>query len=208
MRHIRERQSGSISSSRSGNRKRRKSKANTSSSSSKKRSLIKRVAKGTRKKSSLSRVRGSKQRTQKVTKARIPTKRSPKARASRKSVFHKSKVSSRPLRTPSKKQMTTRGTNKKVIRILGHGQFSVDSETLRKLNSIDSSIVRGFEKEDLTDEEFRMKIEELEEIITKKGKLLDPKMIVSSDIILPGTDLTIEEASKIFHGEGIIPGLD
>jgi hypothetical protein len=33
-------------------------------------------------------------------------------------------------------------------------------------------------------------------------------MIVSSDIILPGTDLTIEEASKIFHGEGIIPGLD
>jgi hypothetical protein len=100
------------------------------------------------------------------------------------------------------------GINKKVIRILGHGQFSVDSETLRKLNSIDNSIVQGFEKEDLTDEEFRMKIEQLEEIITKKGKLLDPKVIVSSDFILPGTDLTIEEASKIFHGEGIIPGLD
>ena len=208
MRRIKERQSGSISSSRSDNRKRRKSKPNTSSSSSKKRSLIKRVGKGTRRKSSLSQVRGSKQRTQKITKARITTKHTPKARASRKSVFHKSKISSRPLRTSTKKQMTTRGTNKKVIRILGHGQFAVDSETLRKLNAIDSSIVQGFEKEDLTDEEFRMKIEELEEIITKKGKLLDPKMIVSSDIILPGTDLTIEEASKIFHGEGIIPGLD
>ena len=208
MRRIRERQSGIISSSRSGNKKRRKAKPNTSSSSSKKRSLIKRVGKVTRKKSSFSQVRGSKQGIQKITKSRITTKRSPKARASRKGIFHKSKVSSRPLRTSSKKQMTTRGTNKKVIRILGHGQFSVDSETLRKLNSIDSSIVRGFEKEDLTDEGFRMKIEELEEIITKKGKLLDPKMIVSSDIILPGTDLTIEEASKIFHGEGIIPGLD
>jgi len=208
MRHIREGQSGSISSSRTGNRKRRKSKSNTSSSSSKKRSLIRRVGKGTRKKSSLSQSRGSKQRTQKITKARITTKRSPKVRASRKTVFHKSKVSSGPVRTPSKKQMTTRGTNKKVIRILGHGQFSVDSETLRKLNAIDNSIVKGLEKEDLTDEEFQMKIEELEEIITKKGKLLDPKMIVSSDIILPSTDLTIEEASKIFHGEGIIPGLD
>ncbi len=53
-----------------------------------------------------------------------------------------------------------------------------------------------------------MKIEQLGEIVTKKGKRLHPKMIVSSDIILPGSDLTVEEASKIFHGEGIIPGLD
>lgn len=208
MRHIRERQSGSISSSRSGNRKRRKSKANTNSSSSKKRSLIKRVGKVTRKKSSLSQGMGSKQRTQKTSKARSTTARSAKARASRKSVFQQSKSSSRPLRNSSRKRTTARGTNKKVIRILGHGQFSVDSETLRKLNAIDNSIVQGFEKEDLTDDEFRRKIEELEKIITKKGKLLDPKVIVSSDIILPSTDLTIEEASKIFHGEGIIPGLD
>jgi hypothetical protein len=53
-----------------------------------------------------------------------------------------------------------------------------------------------------------MKIEQLGQIVTKKGRLLDPKMIVSSDIILPGVDLTFEEASKIFRGEGIISGLD
>lgn len=97
---------------------------------------------------------------------------------------------------------------KKIIRVLGQGQFSVDSETLRKLNSIDNSIVRKLETENLTNQEFKLKMEQLEEIVTKKGKLLDPKVIVSSDIILPGNDLTIEEANKFFHGEGIIPGLD
>jgi hypothetical protein len=207
MRRNKEKQS-SISSSRSGSRKSRKSRSNTSGSSSKKHSLVKGIGKSTRKKSSLSRATGTKQRTQKTGRARSTTKLSPRMRASRKSVLPKAKSRSRPLRSSSKKRTTTRGINKKVIRILGHGQFSVDSETLRKLNTIDNSIVQGIEKEDLTDEEFRMKIEQLEEIITKRGKLLDPKVIVSSDIILPGTDLTIEEVSKIFHGEGIIPGLD
>jgi len=84
----------------------------------------------------------------------------------------------------------------------------VDLQTLRKLNAIDNSIVRRLERGNLTDEEFKMKIEQLEEIVTKKGKPLDPKTIASSDIILPDSSLTIEEASQIFHGEGIIPILD
>jgi len=206
MTRTRKKESNSSSAS-SRNRTGRKSRSNLiKSSPSKKRSLIKGVGKSTRKKTSISPARVTKKRTLKTSKARS-TKRSPVVRASRKSVVHKTKSSSRALRSSSKKQISTRA-NKKIIRVLGHGQFSVDSETLRKLNAIDNSIVRRFEKENLTDEEFKMKIEQLGEIVTKKGKLLDPKVIVSSDIILPGSDLTIEEASKIFHGEGIIPGLD
>jgi len=198
---------GKSSSTRSGNRRGKKSKANLSKSSSKKRSLIKGVGKSTRKRTSRSPVRVPKLRTQKRTSKARSIKRFPVVRASRKNVVHKTKSRSRAF-SSSKKQTSTRGTNKKIIRVLGHGQFSVDSETLRKLNAIDNSIVRRFEKENLTDEEFKMQIEQLGEIVTKKGKRLHPKMIVSSDIILPGSDLTVEEASKIFHGEGIIPGLD
>jgi hypothetical protein len=149
----------------------------------------------------------TKQKAQK-TRRPIVTKRTPKLRVSRKSDSQKTKSTSRVFRTPSRKQTATMGVKKKIIRVLGQGQFSVDSETLRKLNSIDNSIVRKFETDNLTDQEFKLKMEQLEEIVTKKGKLLDPKVIVSSDIILPGSDLTIEEANKFFHGEGIIPGLD
>jgi hypothetical protein len=192
------------SSSRPDNRKGVISKSNLDEPISKKRSTSKRSDKGTRKKSS---AKVTKVRTRNTSKARSK-KHSIRVRSSEKSGFHKPKGSSRPLRRSFRNQTSKRRAKKKVIRVLGQGQFSVGSETLRRLNAIDNSIVRRFEKNNLTDDEFKMKIERLGEIVTKEGKRLDPKKIISSDIILPSSDLTIEEASKIFHGEGIIPGLD
>lgn len=206
MRHTRKKESDSTS-ARLVKKKGKKLKTSINKSPSKKRSLSKRIDRGTKKKTSRIQTRMTKQKAQK-TRRPIVTKRTPKLRVSRKSDSQKTKSSSRVFRSPSRKQTATRGVKKKIIRVLGQGQFSVDSETLRKLNSIDNSIVRKLETENLTDQEFKLKMEQLEEIVTKKGKLLDPKVIVSSDIILPGSDLTIEEASKFFHGEGIIPGLD
>ena len=206
MRHTRKKESDSTS-ARLVKKKGKKLKSSINKSPSKKRSLSKRIDRGTKKKTSRIQTRMTKQKAQK-TRRPIVTKRTPKLRVSRKSDSQKTKSSSRVFRSPSRKQTATRGVKKRIIRVLGQGQFSVDSETLRKLNSIDNSIVRKFETENLTDQEFKLKMEQLEEIVTKKGKLLDPKVIVSSDIILPGSDLTIEEASKFFHGEGIIPGLD
>lgn len=190
------------SSSRAGNRKGVKSKSNLDESISKKRSPSKRSDKGTRKKSKVTKVR-----TWNTSKARSK-KYSIRVRSSEKSGFRKPKGSSRPLKRSFRNQTSKRRAKKRVIRVLGQGQFSVGSETLRRLNAIDNSIVRRFEKNNLTDDEFKMKIEQLGRIVTKEGKRLDPKKIISSDIILPSSDLTIEEASKIFHGEGIIPGLD
>lgn len=205
MRHTRKKESDSTS-ARLVKKKGKKLKTSINKSPSKKRSLSKRIDRGTKKKTSRIQTRMTKQKAQKARKP-IVTKRTPKLRVSRKSDSQKTKSSSRVFRSPSRKQTATMGVKKRIIRVLGQGQFSVDSETLRKLNSIDNSIVRKLETENLTDQEFKLKMEQLEEIVTKKGKLLDPKVIVSSDIILPG-DLTIEEANKFFHGEGIIPGLD
>ena len=206
MRHTRKKESDSTS-ARLVKKNGKKLKSSINKSPSKKRSLSKRIDRGTKKKISRTQTRMTKQKAQK-TRRPIITKRTPKLRVSRKSDSQKTKSSSRVFRTPSRKQTVTRGVKKKIIRVLGQGQFSVNSETLRKLNSIDNSIVRKLETENLTDQEFKLKMEQMGEIVTKKGKLLDPKVIVSSDIILPGNDLTIEEANKFFHGEGIIPGLD
>ena len=206
MRHTRKKESDSTS-ARLVKKKGKKLKTSINKSPSKKRSLSKRIDRGTKKKTSRIQTRMTKQKAQKARKP-IVTKRTPKLRVFRKSDSQKTKSSSRVFRSPSRKQTATRGVKKRIIRVLGQGQFSVDSETLRRLNSIDNSIVRKLETENLTDQEFKLRMEQLEEIVTKKGKLLDPKVIVSSDIILPGSDLTIEEANKFFHGEGIIPGLD
>lgn len=105
--------------------------------------------------------------------------------------------------------MSQRQDGTKIVRIMGQGQFTVDSATLKRLNEIDNAIVTMIAdgKDHGDSENFRKKLAELEEIVSKNGKPLDPKEIVESDIILPGADVSIEEARQIFSGEGVIPDL-
>lgn len=119
-------------------------------------------------------------------------------------------------RRTASKRATTAAKARKVVRILEHGQFAVDGRTLRRLNDIDNAIVelvsRAGKREEGTpswsdddDAEFKEKLAQLTEIVTGSGKPLDAKEIVQSDIILPDADLSIDEARKIFSGEGLIP---
>ncbi len=93
----------------------------------------------------------------------------------------------------------------KIVRILGQGQFTVDNNTLKRLNALDDSIVQLVSTERSNDDEFRKRLTELTEMVQTKGHPLDPKEIIESDIILPSTDLSIDEALTIFRGEGVIP---
>ncbi len=94
---------------------------------------------------------------------------------------------------------------RKIVRIMGHGQFTVDSKTLRKLNDLDNAIVELVSQERSDDAEFRRKLTELSDMVVRSSKPLDPKAIIQSDIILPSADLSIDEAKRLFKGEGVIP---
>ncbi len=98
-----------------------------------------------------------------------------------------------------------------IIRISGQGQFKVNSEILDKINEIDNSIVTLIENNSLgssdrnvAQTELESKLTEMKNLVTSRGQSLDDKEIVESDIIVPDSDLSLEEASKIFKGEGII----
>ncbi len=93
----------------------------------------------------------------------------------------------------------------KIVRIMGHGQFTVDGRTLKKLNDVDNAIVELVSIERSDDTEFKKKLTELSNLVVEKGKPLDPHEIIKSDIILPSVDLSIDEAKKLFKGEGVIP---
>ena len=88
---------------------------------------------------------------------------------------------------------------------MGEGQFTVDNKTLKKLNEIDNSIVQLVSNERSDDMEFRNRLTELTKIVEKNGKPLGSKEIIQSDIILPSTDLSIDEAKKLFKNDGVIP---
>lgn len=93
----------------------------------------------------------------------------------------------------------------RIVRIMGQGQFTVDNSTLKRLSELDDSIVQLVSKDRSDDTEFRNRLTELTRIVESKGKPLDAKEIIQSDIILPSTDLSVDEAKKLFMGEGVIP---
>ena len=101
----------------------------------------------------------------------------------------------------------TASPSNKIVRIMGHGQFTVDSRTLKKLNDIDNAIVELVSVERSDDTEFKKRLTELSHMVVENAKPLDPHEIIKSDIILPSADLSIDEAKKLFRGEGVIPEL-
>ena len=69
---------------------------------------------------------------------------------------------------------------KKIVRILGYGQFVVDDETLNQINKIDNGIVKLLENEENDNSlrpEFKRQIELLDNMVKEKGVVVDSKEI-------------------------------
>jgi hypothetical protein len=100
-----------------------------------------------------------------------------------------------------------------IVRVSGQGQFKVNGETLDRINDIDNSIVSLLQNTDLdTDadsikvkqKDLNEKIIEIINLIRTNGMPLDDKEIIQSQIMIPNPDISVDEAKKIFSGEGII----
>ena len=91
-----------------------------------------------------------------------------------------------------------------IVRILGEGQFSLSGSAIDQLNDIDNRMVEAVEAEDR--DALRSLLRELETLVREKGEPVPLDELVESDLILPETDLTLEEAESIFTGEGLLPG--
>jgi hypothetical protein len=91
-----------------------------------------------------------------------------------------------------------------IIRILGIGQFKLDDRHIDSLNKIDNQIVEHVSKG--REKEFRADLARIISMIQESGEAIDPAEIISSDIIVPPADMTLEEARQVFCGEGLIKG--
>ncbi|HSD57705.1 MAG TPA: hypothetical protein VLB04_05945 [Methanotrichaceae archaeon] len=89
-----------------------------------------------------------------------------------------------------------------IIRIMGEGQYRVDSCLLDDLNKIDNKIVEHVSKGD--QKKFKKDLVQMISTIKEKGEPLDPVEILPSDIIVPPEDLTFDEARRVFSGHGLI----
>ena len=91
-----------------------------------------------------------------------------------------------------------------IVRILGIGLFKLADRHLDSLNKIANQIVEHVSKG--REKEFRKDLAKIISMIHEKGEAMDPAEIISSDIIVPPEDMTLDEARQVFSGEGLIEG--
>ena len=91
-----------------------------------------------------------------------------------------------------------------IIRIAGEGQFRLKSSHLDRLNQLDNNVVARVAES--KEKEYTKAYARLIEFVKSKGEELGAEELLTSDVVLPSSDLSLAEAKKMFVGEGIVPG--
>ena len=92
-----------------------------------------------------------------------------------------------------------------IARLMGEGQYRVDDELRGQLNELDDRAVAAVE----ADEEPRLDavLDEMWELVRSRGERLSDDDLSPSDVVIPPSDLTLEETKKLFSDEGLVPDL-
>ena len=91
-----------------------------------------------------------------------------------------------------------------IIRIMGDGQYRVNSTLFDTLNTIDNRIVELVQRGE--DELFKKELSRLIGVIQREGERIPDDELVESDVIVPPADMTLIEARDVFRGTGIFAG--
>jgi PspA-Associated protein len=92
-----------------------------------------------------------------------------------------------------------------IVRLMGEAQFRVDDGLAGELNELDNKAVKAVESGD--EETMRRLLEEMASLVRSQGERLGDSELASSDLMIPPTDLSLDEARELFSGEGLIPDL-
>jgi hypothetical protein len=92
-----------------------------------------------------------------------------------------------------------------IVRLMGEGQYRVDDSLLGKLNEIDDRALAAIDSGD--EIELDRALDELHEVVRSEGEQLDDSDLSASDVIVPPSDLTLEESKRFMHDDGFIPDL-
>jgi len=91
-----------------------------------------------------------------------------------------------------------------IVRIATEGQYELSSALLDRLNELDNSLVQTVAGGDQA--AFAKALSEMLALVRNQGKPVATEELVTSDLILPAPDTTLDEARTLFVGDGLIRG--
>jgi hypothetical protein len=92
-----------------------------------------------------------------------------------------------------------------IVRIMGDGQYRLDDSLAPHLAELDAATEDAFAAGD--QEALHASLAALAAAVELNGERLPDDALDESDSIVPPVDLTLEEAHKLMHGEGLVPDL-
>ena len=110
----------------------------------------------------------------------------------------------------SKKMTKTRsvGASKKnkytIVRVMGQGQFRVGNRTAKKISRIDNELIKIIELRKEGEKKYSRRVLDVLGLVKKDGIPLEHNEIIQSDIIVPGADISIEEARNLFTDQHLL----
>ena len=90
-----------------------------------------------------------------------------------------------------------------IVRVLSQGQYDVPDDRLVELNEVDERLVEAVEAGD--EEAFATALGELLGAVVAGGSPVPLDSLVSSDLVLPAADSTLDEVRELLGDEGLVP---
>jgi hypothetical protein len=88
---------------------------------------------------------------------------------------------------------------------MGEGQFQVDDGLLGQLNALDDQAQAAADAGN--EAELDRVLDEMWQLVQSGGERLADDDLSASDVVIPPSDLTLEETTRLFSDEGLIPDL-
>jgi hypothetical protein len=88
---------------------------------------------------------------------------------------------------------------------MGEGQYRVDDAVIGRLNELDDRAQAATDAED--EPTLDRILDEMAALVREQGEAMPDDDLSASDILVPPSDLTLEETKRLMSHEGFIPDI-
>jgi len=92
-----------------------------------------------------------------------------------------------------------------IVRVMGEGQYEVADDLTGRLNALDEQALAALGRDD--EAALDAALEEMAALVRRQGTPLAADDLRVSDVVIPPTDLTLEETRQLVSEHGLIPDL-
>ncbi len=92
-----------------------------------------------------------------------------------------------------------------IVRLMNEGQYRVSDDVRERLNALDDEAMSALDASD--EGQLDAKLDEMWQLVANEGERLPDDSLEPSDVLIPPSDLTLEETRQLFSEHGLIPEL-